>query len=175
MDCEPFLRHVNPFDQPGCDHPPADRALQRAKRKDEPQPPFELWLDPAAQLKKHKRQQKGCPDQPPEEPVRPLPPIDPLEFIERHAFVDELIFRGGFVFLELDRPRRRAHGWQHARDWAPFDDGQPRVRVARGTPDHHHQNEQSSNCPQPDSDRAPMRARCRRIGRRLRAFRFSRP
>jgi hypothetical protein len=175
MDCEPLLRHVNPSDQPRCDHPPADRALQRTKRKDQPQPPFELWLDPAAQLKKHERQQKGRPDQPPEEPVRPLPPIDPPEFVERHAFVDEFIFRGGFVFIELDLPRLLAHGRQHTRDWTPFDDGKPRVREARGTPDHHHQNEQSGNRPKPDPDRAPMRARCRGLGRGRRGFRFSRP
>jgi hypothetical protein len=79
---ETLLRHVHAADQSGCHHPPANRALQRAKSEDQPQPPSQLPFNPATKREEQQRQQKGSTDQAAEQPVCPFPPVNALEFIK---------------------------------------------------------------------------------------------
>src|SRR5216684_1412270 len=97
MGGETNLRNLDPLRQPGGHHPPADRALQRAKAEDQPQPPPQVRAQDTAPEEPEKRQQITDADHAPEQPVAPFPPEDGLELRQIHAGVEFAILRYSLV------------------------------------------------------------------------------
>ena len=154
MRRQPILRDLGPLREAGGDHPPADRALQRAEAEDQPQPPLQLGTQHAAPQEEQERQQIDRADHAPEQPVAPFPPEDGLEFRKAHAGVEFAILRDGLVALERLRPLRLRQRRQRAGDRLPLDDRQAGFREPRGAADQHHDRDQGGDRKQPPSDGA---------------------
>src|SRR5271168_3106680 len=122
MGRETILRDLDPPRKPRGNHPPSNRALQRAESEDPPQPPLQFAADNAAPQKPEKRQQIGCADHPPQEPMAPLPPENRLELLKRHAGVHLAILRNRLVGVEGLRPCRLTKRRQATCDRLPLND-----------------------------------------------------
>ncbi len=144
--------------QARSDHPPADRALQRAKGEDHPQPPLQLSAKRAAPQEVQERQQIDRADHAPEQPVAPFPPEDGLELRKAHAGVEFAVLRDRLVALERLRPLRLVERRQRAGNRLPLDDRQSGFRQPRGAADQHHDRDQRGDRDQPPSDGGGMRS-----------------
>ena len=157
MRRQPILGHLGPLCEARRDHPPADRALQRAEGEDHPQPPFQLSAQRAAPQEVQERQQIDRADHAPEQAVAPFPPEDGLELRKAHAGVEFAVLRDGLVALERLRPLRLVERRQRAGNRLPLDDRQSGFRQPRGAADQHHDRDQRGDHDQPPSDGAEMR------------------
>ncbi len=101
---EPVLADRNAFNQPRCNHPPADEALQAAKRQQSDHAPFQRALESAGQPEESQRDGDEKTDAAGQNAMRPFPPEDALERVERHALVELLILWDLLVFFEFFLP-----------------------------------------------------------------------
>src|SRR5262245_60788027 len=101
---------MEPINEAGCDHPPANRALQSAHAKNCPKSQTQTAFDPAFPKEPQERHEENNTDRSPEQPMGPFPPIDHLEFVEAHAAIEFPILRYRLVFFELGRPIRSPEG-----------------------------------------------------------------
>src|SRR6185437_9888322 len=113
---------LDPHRQARGDHPPADHALQAAKREDPPQPPLQPAAKRAAPQEPEERQQVDQSNHAPEQAMAPLPPEDRLELAQSHAGVEFAILRDRLVALKSLRPLLLAERRQRAGDRLPFGD-----------------------------------------------------
>ena len=96
MRRQPILRDLDPVGEAGGDHPPADRALQRAESEDDPQP-----RAAAAARSSRATGTTGTAAGTPRRSRRPSSrcvhshQIDRLELVERHAAVEFAVLRDG--------------------------------------------------------------------------------
>ncbi len=104
MDGEADVADVGPVDQSRGDHPPADRALQRAQCEKPAEPPAIAGRNRPAQREPGERKREGEADQPAEQAVDIFPEIDVLELAQSHAAVDQLELRSLAVGVELGAP-----------------------------------------------------------------------
>src|SRR5215469_18801268 len=82
-----ILRHFDAIGETGSDHPPPDRALQRAKSQDHPQASATIGRNPAAPQKPHEGQKENYTNETAKDPVRPLPPENGLKIGKTHSSV----------------------------------------------------------------------------------------
>jgi hypothetical protein len=87
--------------------------------------------------------------------MRPFPPVDELEVIERHAAIDEAIFRNLPVFLEGRLPIGRAERRYGAEQGLPFGDRQAGMSEPGCAADDHHYEDQGCNKPEPGANIRP--------------------
>jgi hypothetical protein len=139
------------------DHPPANRALQRAEGEDHPQPPFQLSAQRAAPQEVQERQKIDRADHAPEQAVAPFPPEDGLELRKAHASVEFAVLRDGLVALKCLHPLRLIERRQRAGNRLPLHDRQSGFGEPRGAADQHHDRDQGGNRDQPPFDGGELR------------------
>ncbi len=154
MSSEAILRNLDPLRKPGCHHPPADRPLQCAEAKDQPQPPPQVRPQNAAPQEPEKRQQVRDSDRAPQQPVAPFPPENRLELPKIHAGVEFAILRNGLVGVERLCPLLLSERRQRAGDRFPLDDRKSGFGETCGAADQHHDRDQYGDREQPPSDGA---------------------
>src|ERR1043165_8177316 len=107
MNREAVLRSGDARLEAALDHPPADEALQPAKREEHHHARNARARNRAGPDEEEKGDQENKSDQPAQQTVGPFPPVDSLELIARHARMLTDVLRDALVLMEGVHPIRR--------------------------------------------------------------------
>ena len=106
----------------GCNHEPANRALQSTEQKDQEQPWAQPSLDLSGCPEPAERDQKRDPDQPPPQSVKPLQPEYLPEAVERQSVMQQSILRYLPIQREQLLPPGMIKRWENPTERSPFHD-----------------------------------------------------
>ena len=138
MDGKPVLADIDPVDEAGLDHPPADETLKTAQCEKKEQSRLQPVLDAPGEPENGKGNGKDEADHAAEETMPPFPPENGLERLYAHACVLKLVFGNLLVFFEFFLPLAGGKRRDYAVDRLPFGDRQTGIRQPRGAAYHNH-------------------------------------